>query len=116
MKYPISEVYDRLSIEILKSQRASAENHEIRALLMDDIFQHGYQISFLDRLIVINGKIWDLESDIRRGKEDELGLEEVGRRALAIRDFNAQRISIKNEITQFYNEGFEERKYNHASQ
>jgi len=116
MKYPISEVYDRLSIEILKLERAGAENHELRSLLFEDIYQHGCEMAFLDRLIIINGKIWDLESDIRRGKENELGLEEVGRRALAIRDFNAQRISIKNEITQFYNDGFEERKYNHASQ
>jgi hypothetical protein len=44
-----------------------------------------------------------------------LGLEEVGRRAIAIRDYNAERIRIKNEIQERFGEGFTEFKANHAS-
>ena len=63
----------------------------------------------------INGRIWDLESDIRKGKEGELGSEEVGRRALMIRNINSERIALKNQIAVFHNE-YGERKYNHASE
>jgi hypothetical protein len=70
----------------------------------------------LTSLYVINGKIWDLEADIRQGKEGILGLEEVGRRALAIRDFNGERIRLKNEITELVGEKYKEIKIDHASQ
>ena len=56
-----------------------------------------------------------MESDIRKGKEGELGLEEVGRRAIAIRDINGLRIMIKNEIAKYFGE-FLEKKYNHGSE
>lgn len=63
----------------------------------------------------VNGRIWDLESDIRRGKEGELGLEEVGRRAIAIRDLNKVRIGIKNSVTKITGSGFLDIKVDHAS-
>ena len=71
---------------------------------------------FVDKLYKVNGKIWDLESDIRKGKEGILGFEEVGRRAIKIRDFNNQRVSIKNEIVSNFRQGFVEIKRNHASE
>ena len=67
-------------------------------------------------MIEINGKIWDLESDIRKGKEQELGLEEVGRRSIQIRGFNKIRVGYKNEMVNLYSEGFEDIKMNHASE
>jgi len=57
-----------------------------------------------------------LESEIRRGKEKELGLEEVGKRAIDIREFNKKRISIKNEIVGLTHSGFRDVKMNHASE
>jgi hypothetical protein len=116
MKMPISEVADRYSIAILKKERAQADNQK-------EIDQLGKEISsyegiefFIERLIEINGKIWDLESDIRKGKEKELGLEEVGRRAINIREFNKIRVGFKNEMVKKYDEGFEDIKMNHASE
>ena len=53
----------------------------------------------------MNGKIWDLESDIRKGKEGELGLEEVGRRAIAVRELNKIRVGYKNDIVDMFKEG-----------
>lgn len=69
-----------------------------------------------NKMLEANGNIWTLESDIRQGKEGELGLEEVGRRALAIRDLNAGRIKVKNELNEHFKEGFIELKVNHASE
>ena len=120
MQYPIAELYDRISIERLKIERIPGyttdfikEAKRYLAKLTDNQL-HLCQI-YYDDLYHWNGKIWDLESDIRRGKEGELGLEEVGRRALQIRDFNAKRIEAKNRIAELVG-GFKETKFNHASQ
>ena len=93
MEYPISEILDRYSIAVLKKQRLDADNDvELKDLseVIEDYKKINSQIieTYIDKLIAINGDIWDLESDIRKGKEGELGLEEVGRRAIKIREFN----------------------------
>jgi len=113
-----ADIADRLSILILKAERSCATpdlaqelaEYEVAASMCNP----GIPEEMLGGLLEVNGKIWDLESDIRRGKEGELGLEEVGRRALAIRDLNAERIEIKNRISKVCG-GFSEIKSNHAS-
>lgn len=116
MKMPISEIADRYSITLLKSERIEGVN------LQDELNTYKQELDkyddikpFIDRLYVINGEIWDLESDIRKGKENLLGLEEVGRRAILIRGKNKIRVGIKNEMVEKYEEGFKDIKMNHAS-
>ena len=116
MKMPISEIADRYSIALLKQERAAADNAAEVHTLHKELIQYEGAMSFVRKLIEINGKIWDLESDIRKGKEAELGLEEVGRRAIQIRELNKIRVGYKNEMVQLYGEGFEDIKMNHASQ
>lgn len=107
----IGEVADRYTINKLKNERLG---------LTIDLSEYEeelerYEINEqVNRLYEINGKIWDLESDIRKGKEGELGLEEVGRRAIQIRIYNGERISVKNEIAEVLG-GFIEVKGDHAS-
>lgn len=115
MKMPISEIADRYSIALLKQERANADNQLEIDTLYTEIVQYEGAITFVNKLKDINGKIWDLESDIRKGKEAELGLEEVGRRAIMIREFNKIRVGYKNEMVKIYEEGFEDIKMNHAS-
>lgn len=70
----------------------------------------------IDRLSITNLKIWHLEEAIRQGREGELGLEEVGRRALEIRSLNAERVALVNGINVVLDPGaFPDRKVNHAS-
>jgi len=120
MKMPISEILDRYSIAILKKERAAAEN-EIEIFDLEKEIENYKKINselinnFVTKLININGKIWDLESDIRKGKEGELGLEEVGRRAINIREFNKIRVGYKNEIVEIFEEGYKDIKMNHVS-
>lgn len=116
MKMPISEIADRYSITLLKSERIEGVN------LQDELNTYKQELNkyndiqpFIDRLYNINGEIWDLESDIRKGKENLLGLEEVGRRAIMIRGKNKIRVGIKNEMVEKYEEGFKDVKMNHAS-
>ena len=120
MKMPIGEILDRYSIAILKKERANAENQQEIEDLTKEIesykFTHNEFVEeLIGKLIEINGKIWDLESDIRKGKEGELGLEEVGRRAIKIREFNKIRVGYKNDTVEVFGEGYKDIKMNHAS-
>ena len=110
----LGEIADRYSIIKLKSERTDVDCKEEFDTLKNEL--NGDEIyTYVDQLYEVNGRIWDLESDIRKGKEGELGLEEVGRRAIMIRDFNKERINIKNIINTIYKTGFIEKKINHAS-
>jgi len=112
----ISDIADRYSILLLKSRRTNENLENEIELYKNIIHQYGDGVNyFIDDLYNVNSKIWDLEYDIRRGKENELGLDEVGKRAIEIRDLNKQRIAIKNRMVDFYNEGFHDIKINHAS-
>lgn len=122
MKMPLSEVIDRMSIIKLKIERIG-EPHlrsEFGAYeeAIEDYKKTGVDVKdeWLEELHLINGKIWDLESDIRKGKEGELGLEEVGRRAIMIRELNKKRITLKNEIADLTGIGFKDVKMNHVSE
>lgn len=113
---PISEISDRYSITLLKSERIEGVDltEELSTYKQELNKYEGIQF-YLDRLYTINGEIWDLESDIRKGKENLLGLEEVGRRSILIRGKNKIRVGIKNEMVEKYEEGFKDIKMNHAS-
>ena len=71
----------------------------------------------IEKLLFTNMKIWNLESEIRECKEEELGLEEIGRRALMIRDLNRERIALKNELNRLHDTEnfFKEVKVKHVS-
>jgi len=121
MEMHLSEVIDRMTIVKLKIERIGEphlkkEYNEYENAL-NEFEKKGIKIKdkWFSELYEINKKIWDLESDIRRGKEKELGLEEVGRRAIEIRNINQQRVSIKNQITEETGNGFKDIKMNHAS-
>tara|TARA_Y100001973_G_C5143664_1_gene304248 strand:- start:420 stop:770 length:351 start_codon:yes stop_codon:yes gene_type:complete len=116
MKMQISEVADRFSICKLKEERTDLDMTEELEAYRYELRDYQDIGQWVSELYQINGNIWDLESDIRKGKERELGLEEVGRRALLIRDWNNKRVATKNEITEHYNDGFTETKKNHASE
>ena len=130
MEYPLDELLDKRSIIQLKIERFEGEKIEKESLkkeFSDYTFAINGYISknvctieeiknWHNRLYEINGKCWDLESAIRQGKEGELGLEEVGRRALKLRDMNKKRIGIKREVVNKTGVGYKDIKINHASE
>jgi len=120
---PISELCDRLTIAQLKKERLSDEEIN-KAELQKQIeyYESGVDmgrprlVSLVIDLHEINGQMWDAEYAIRKGLDDDLGLEEIGRRALKIRDLNRVRVSVKNEITEIVGQPeFRDCKMNHAS-
>lgn len=120
---PTAEVCDRYTILRLKSERGGAGAHvcdkeyeRYRAEVLILVNKGTVSSDLIDELYRINGEIWSLEADLRAGRDDKLGLYEIGRRALAIRDFNRQRIQLKNKISQLNNEDIVEHKTNHSSE
>jgi len=122
MEMPLSEILDRMSILKLKVERIG-EPHLKKEMqeyekAIKRFERKGIKIKeeWLAEFDNIHKQIWDLEADIRKGKEGILGLEEVGRRAIAIRDLNKKRISIKNKISEETGSGFKDIKMAHASE
>jgi len=119
MQVSPSELADRFTILLLKLAHGMDVHDEL----------HAYQTALRDEgwwalpgmadavvgLFAVNAAIWQLEWQVRQGREGEIGFEEVGRRALAIRDRNAERIRIKNRIAELTGSLFREQKTDHAS-
>lgn len=113
------EMFDRFTILLRKnhfdSNTYNKQVQEYKKLMKD----WGLPIELIESLCLlqmINTDIWNLESDIRKGKEGKLGNEEVGRRALAIRDINNKRIEMVNKLNILFGVDQQEKKYEHASQ
>ncbi len=65
----------------------------------------------LDRLVILNLKIWHLEDGVRDPTKSD---EEVGKLTRMMTTFNEQRTTIKNEIDHFYGDGAHDAKlYSH---
>jgi hypothetical protein len=117
--YPLPELLDRMSICKLKMERiGEPQCFEEFQFLEKGIKEYNFTESdyYFKLLYETNAKIWDMESDIRKGMDDKLGLEEIGRRAIKIRETNKIRVSIKNELSKKSKSGFEDIKINHISQ
>tara|TARA_B100000945_G_C20167109_1_gene495950 strand:+ start:218 stop:580 length:363 start_codon:yes stop_codon:yes gene_type:complete len=112
MKMPISEIIDRYTITKLKSERTNENVIEELRIYQNELESYNTDLKlYISRMYDINGKIWDTESDIRKGTK--LPLEEIGRLALKVRDLNCERNAIKAEIVDQFSEGFKEIKINY---
>lgn len=120
MRYPLSDLLDRISITRLKKQRTGQQTRILQHYTLMQSLEKDYDTDinvnkYIQRLYQVNGRIWDLQSDIRQEKEEQLGLQQVGRRAIKIRQINKQRIDIKNQVTKILGIGFPDIKVNHGS-
>jgi hypothetical protein len=120
---PICELCDRLTIAQLKLDRLPDEEIDKVGLQKQiEYYESGIDeknkelLTQLLKLHKVNGLMWDAEYAIRKGLDADLGLEEIGRRAIHIRDLNRDRVAIKNEITVLADQPeFQDCKMNHAS-
>lgn len=116
-QYNLGDVLDKLTILSMKiyfGDEQSISEHRYLEQSLSAFGVDGKIATNIIRLTLMNRMIWELENEMRNGGEDRLGLEEVGRRAIKIRDFNRKRIEYKNIINQL-SRGFIERKINHRS-
>ena len=113
--FPTIELYDRLAIAEVKWEKTQANQEELAwyqshcsvALDVRELYED---------LKEIHRQIWALESELKTGREQELALKEIGRRAIAIRDLNNQRINLKNTIAERLNDPVREIKRDHLSE
>tara|TARA_B100001250_G_scaffold27269_1_gene22504 strand:+ start:3476 stop:3838 length:363 start_codon:yes stop_codon:yes gene_type:complete len=111
MKMPTSEIIDRYTITLLKSERTEEDVSEELEAYKQELPDTDIAQNFIDRMYEINGKLWDTEGDIRKGVD--MPLEEVGRLAIKVRELNQIRNGIKGEIVDEFAEGFKEIKVNY---
>jgi hypothetical protein len=115
--FPIIELVDRLAIAEVKFQRTKANEEELlwymNQALRIDISEIVDEYEDLKR---IHNEIWELEAELKTGREAELSLEEIGRRAIAIRDHNNKRVALKNIIAEKLNCSVREIKKDHLSE
>ncbi len=125
MKYlPELELIDRLCIARIKFERTSGGNQDeldwyetqyrelITELSPEQLTRLQNDIAEITK---IHNKIWDLEWQLKSGVEHLLELDEIGRRAIAIRDWNNRRITYKNSIAALFNLKMREIKTDHLS-
>ena len=121
---PELELIDRLCIARVKFERTSGGNQDeldwyearyqelIADLLPDQLTQLQNDIAEITK---IHNRIWDLEWQLKSGVEHLLELDEIGRRAIAIRDWNNRRITYKNSIAALFGLKLREIKTDHLS-
>lgn len=117
MFFPIIEFIDRLAIAQVKFERTKAN--------MDELVFYQSQSQEIDLIKVktefmelkdIHNKIWELEAELKSGRESSLPLDEIGRRAIAIRDWNNKRVKLKNVIAEKLGCTVREIKQDHLSE
>jgi hypothetical protein len=108
------ELVDRYTIAQVKYDRTAGEN---QAEL--DFYEN--QMTGIDKNLIwdelqafkiLHDKIWSLEDDFKKSKIDGTSLEEIGRRALEIRDYNQFRVKLKNAVAEKLNDLVREIKTN----
>lgn len=121
---PQLELIDRLCIARIKHQRTQGANQDeldwyekqyqslIQDLSADQLDQLSADIAAITH---IHNNIWDLEWQLKSGVEHQLPMNEIGRRAIAIRDWNNRRISYKNSIAAVFGLKLREIKTDHLS-
>ena len=117
MKFPIIEIVDRYAIAVVKHEKTNGDNQEELNFYLDQINEVG--IDLLDpklvELIEHHRYVWSLEDDFKKAKIDNLPLEEIGRRALYIRDIGYRRVDLKNDFAELLNDPVREIKQDHIT-
>jgi hypothetical protein len=115
--FPILELADRLAIAEVKFERTGANQAELDWYTEQFArYQSESVRAQLDALKKIHNDIWNLEWQLKSGREQELPLEEIGRRAITIRDYNNRRIAIKNALAEQLECPVREIKRDHLSE
>lgn len=121
---PVLELIDRLCIARIKYERTKGVNQDEldwyedkyqQLILTLDADQRKTLDHNIQEITVIHNRIWDLEWQLKSGVEHLLSMDEIGRRAIAIRDWNNRRITYKNSIAELFELKMREIKTDHLS-
>ena len=128
MEITPGELADKLSILHLKLLYCKDDSHKksIQSQFSEAFFKwdslmgesKDYEVwHWFFRLAQVNSDIWFLETGLRDLPEDEgiRNYEEIGRRAMKIRNINRERVALRNRINEHFGKP-KEVKINHASE
>jgi hypothetical protein len=114
--FPVIELVDRYCIAELKYSKTVSNSDEIKFYRTQmELHDTSLIEKELNDLYSIHEAIWSLESDLKSGLEDRVPLEEIGRRAIKIRDWNNKRIKLKNIMAEKLGCAVREIKQDHVS-
>jgi hypothetical protein len=115
--FPVIELFDRLSIAEIKFEKTQANANELKWYQLQ---AKNYNLEIvqaeLAELKQIHLRIWELEKELKSGTEQNIPLEEIGRRAIAIRNHNHERIKLKNRLAELLKCSVREIKRDHVSE
>jgi hypothetical protein len=111
-KFPVIELVDRFCIAKLKFAKLGDNKEELdfytdqlRDLDLDLIKDD------LDQLYQVHARVWELEDDFKKYTvEHKYSLEEVGRRAIHVRNILNDRYILKNQMAATLNDPVRETK------
>ncbi len=118
MKFPIIEIVDRYAIAVVKYKRTQAANQEELEFYQKQMIeaninpQHQLVLDLIDH----HEYVWNLEDDFKKCRIDNLPLEEIGRRALHIRDVGFKRVELKNALADLAGDPVREIKQDHITE
>lgn len=118
MKFPVIEIVDRYTIALVKFEKTNGANREELDFYLSQIEELDVEKidDQLRELTNVHKQIWAMEDDFKKCRDENYSLEEIGRRSLAIRDLNNQRVALKNSMAAAVNDSVREIKQNHISQ
>jgi hypothetical protein len=117
MKFPVIEIVDRYAIALVKHEKTNGANQEELDFYTAQINQTGIVLTDpkLIELIEHHRYVWSLEDDFKKAKIDSLPLEEIGQRALYIRDIGYMRTYLKNALAESLGDPVREIKQDHIT-
>lgn len=118
VSFPVLELVDRLCIARIKWERTKSNQAELEWYEREWAkFNPPPEMNtYIKNLTHIHNQIWDLEWQLKSGVEHQISLEEIGFRAIAIRDWNNKRLNLKNEVAKKLNCPVQEIKRHHLSE
>ena len=115
--FPVVELVDRLAIAEVKFEKTQANAEEL-GWYQTQAKNHNLEMvqSELAELKPIHLQIWELEKELKSGTEQNIPLDEIGRRAIVIRNHNHERIKLKNLMAERLQCHVREIKKDHLSE
>jgi hypothetical protein len=115
MKFPTIEIVDRYAIAVVKHMRTNGANKEELEFYLTQMQEIRIDLNhpLIQELIKHHEYVWSLEDDFKKAKIDSLPLDEIGRRALHIRDVGYNRMTLKNSLAEILNDPVKEVKQYH---
>ena len=113
MKFPTIEIVDRYTIALVKFDNTAGLNSKELEFYTTQMQEIDIPLDhpLISELTEHHRYVWSLENDIKTGQADNLPMDEIGRRALHVRDVMRKRVELKNALADYLNDPIKEIKY-----